>query len=104
MIRILLVKQTESQLCPGELSALHRVFNDAKIEFKTTDPKSIQQHAGDCKRIRPTVVLLPFTFEPWLPVQAMTEGFRHIVVSAGEVLEVCPIRLDFKPDFKPFVP
>ncbi len=103
MIRILLVNQTESQLLPGELSALYRAFGNSEIEFHTTNPRNHEEHAGDCKNIRPTAVLMPFTHDDWIPVQAMKNGVRHIVVSAGVVSEVCPKRLDYTRDLKPFV-
>ena len=102
MIKIMMVDHEPKQLSPGELSVLYKAFKGVEIEFETTRPKGHKEHVENCRRIQPTVVLLPSEFSEWIPIQAMREGFRHIVVSSRGVSEVCPIRLGHTPDLKPF--
>ena len=101
MIRILLVRQMESQLLPGERSTLSKALGEVD-KYYTTNPQSPEEHARDCERIQPTAVLLPFDFDPSIPPQAMKKGFRHIRVSAGEASILCPPKPGSEFRFKPF--
>ncbi len=88
MVKILLVHQLSSQLVPGEVHALTEIFGGEDIEYTTSNPQSAEEHLQDCDRIRPTFVLLPFTFDISIFSQALSKGFRHIVVSARGVSEL----------------
>lgn len=90
MAKILLVHQCSSQLVPGEVHALTEIFGGKEIEYTTTNPQDPEEHARDCERIKPTFVLLPFTFDTSIPHQALGKGFRHILVSADGVFELHP--------------
>jgi|CXWL01.1.fsa_nt_gi hypothetical protein len=103
MIKIMMVDHEVKQLLSDELAVLYKAFKGAEIEFETAHPKTPTEHMGACRHSKPTVVLLPSGFERrWIIFQAMREGIRHIVVSKGTVSEVCPLRLDYSLDLKPF--
>lgn len=103
MIKIMTVDHAVRQLFPDELAVLYKAFKGAEIEFETAHPKNHTEHTKACRHSKPTAVLLPSGFEKtWIIFQAMREGIRHIVVSKGTVSEVCPLRLDYSLDLKPF--
>ncbi len=102
MITIMLVRQLPSQLVPGEMHALFEVLRDTSPEYRTTNPQSQAEHARDCERIKPTLVLIPYTYDVSILSQAMEKGFRHIRISAGEVTELCPSKPGLAFSFKPF--
>ncbi len=89
MYRLLLVNQEEGHLLPGELSTLyHDLGNPETIDFIPTAPKDSKEHAEDCYRYQPTLVLLPYSFDKNIPSEAMEHGHRHIVVAAQGIMEV----------------
>ena len=104
MINILLVHQFSKHLVQGEVSALSKIFGGAEVSYTTTNPQNAEEHARDCERIKPTLVLLPFTFDLSISPQALGKGFRHVVVSAGEVSELYCSKPCFTLNRKPFEP
>lgn len=102
MITILLVRQLPSQLVPGEVHALSQIFGDTPPEYRATNPQSQEEHARDCERIKPTFVLIPYTYDVSLLSQAMKNGFRHIRISAAEITELYSPKPGLAFSFKPF--
>ena len=103
MIRIMLVRQLESQLLPGEILALTKALKESAPTYITTNPQNQKEHLNDCVKHKPTFVLLPFPIDQTIPRSAMREEFRHIIVSAGEVRELDRLKPKTSPTFKTFV-
>ena len=102
MVRILLVRQSESQLLPGEIMALVKTLGESTLSYTQTNPKDSKEHLNDCQKYKPAFVLLPFPVDQTVPRSAMREGFRHIIVSAGEVRELRTLKKNTPPEFKVF--
>ena len=97
-IKVLILRRAESELTVGERAALTAAFPDQKFEFVTTNPRDYEEHAVDCARLEPRVVLLPR--ERPLPSLAMEHGFVHVTVGPDGYLHKL---LPLIPKFEHFV-
>lgn len=90
MVSILLMGQQLSELIPGEVRALEQASQDKDIRWIITNPKSAGEHLQDCLDCNPKFVLVPFDFATTKSIflQALGEGFKHVVESAGKVFEL----------------
>lgn len=96
MARIMLLRRDESSLSDSERSALASAFPGQGLTFVRADPVDYHEHAVNCQREKPDVVLLPL--ERPIPSQAMDEGFRHVAIRDGTAFELMPL----DPQFVPF--
>ena len=98
-VLVTILRRDESDLISGERELIIAAFTGKKVIFRRTDPIDFQQHAEQCRQLKPAAVILPR--ERPIPALAMEEGFQHITVFAGRgVVELEPL----VPQFKEFVP
>jgi len=97
MKTILLLRRMKEDLNPAELSALEAKWPDEELKFVRTDPRDFKEHADDCTRIQPDVVILPV--ERPIPSLAMQAGFRHVTMSPDgtTLIELQKINVEFGP-------
>lgn len=90
MVSILLMGQQLKELVPGEVCALEQASRDTDIHWVSTKPKNAEEHLQDCLDWNPKFVLVPFDFVAIesILLQALGEGFKHVVESAGKVFEL----------------
>lgn len=97
-IRVLILRRDENELTIPERAALTAAFPGHEVEFVTTNPRDYEEHAADCERLKPHVVLLPR--ERPIPSLAMERGVAHVTVGPdGYLVKLLPL----VPQFQPFV-
>lgn len=83
-------------LTEQELAALKQHYPKEAIQVHRTAPQSADEHLADCRRLQARIVFLPH--EQPIPVPAMKQGVKHLLLKEGRLCELQPL----EPTFTPF--
>ena len=95
---VLIMRSELLDLDPKEIAELEKTFSGKEFEFHSSYPHDYRDHAENCRKLNPDVVILPK--DRPIPSLAMEEGFIHVAFTELGILELEPLT----PKFKPFVP
>ena len=92
---VMILRRSENDLTPEEKAAFEQSFPGCKIEYVSSNPVDCYEHEKNCKEIKPDAVLLPK--DKPIPVLAMEQGFAHVTLTPGGLLQLKKITPDFAP-------
>jgi len=96
MIRIGILRR--NGLTPLEEALVHKMFPNQPVEFISLHPSDHLEHAQLCDDRQVDLVFLPK--DRPIPSTAMERGIPHVCVVGSSIIELMPMKFEFKP-FRP---